>query len=234
VPTRPERRRPTGVRWALLASMVLVGVGLWYVSRPAPSQSQLEPGPEATTPPGAPESVAKHTVPALDHAEGDPCAGLELLDVEAGGDGSAQGVWLRNPRTGPSLVRPGGQFSKLTLTRIKAVGPGYRSAKVWFGTSPRPCELDAVPGIELAQALPPPPTAPVPTTPPPATAKPVSDGPPPHPALPGQAPRISEKEPLLDEVRNPALIASRFGSRSLGGGRSFSRAVSASVDAEAP
>lgn len=207
------------MRWGLPALTGIVAVGLWYLSRPAPAPPELDPEPAEAAPPAALQ-VPGGTRTAVDRSGVDPCSGLELLDVEAGGDGRGQGVWLRNRLTGPLLVRPGGEFSKFTLTRIATVGPGHRSAKLWFGSDPRPCELDVVAGIDLARALPAPPAEPQSTR---------GEQPPP-PVLQPQGDEKYEREPQ-DQIRNPARAAQRFGRRPLGAGRSTGQASSASVDA---
>jgi hypothetical protein len=196
------------LRWGLLALVGLIGLGLWYASRPALSPPQ--PAPELTAAEPQVSEAPQDVAHAVDKLAGDPCSGLELLDVEARGDGSPQGVWLRNRETGPSLVRLGGRFSKFTLTRMEAAGPASQSAKLWFGPHPRPCELKVVPGIDLARALPNPPAA----------AKPAletSPSPPDSPAAQAPAQEVREEE-TQDRVRNPArLNERRWGRRALGG-----------------
>jgi hypothetical protein len=163
----------------------------------------------------APERVVGSM--AVDHPDGDACLGLELLDVEPGADGSAQGVWLRNRQAGPSLVRPGRQFSSFTLTRIATAGPGHQSAKLWFANNPRPCELEIVRGIDLARALA---TLPAP-------AKAMADALPP-PALTVRGQETRERVPL-HRIPIVAAAAKGYGLRSAGTGQPSSASVDAGL-----
>jgi len=132
-----QRPRLVFLRWALPTLLALAGFFLWRAFR-------------ASSPLPTPETDDE--APQLAQATSDPCAGLELLDIAVAGDGSAEGVWLRNRSAGPMLVRPGQQFSNLTLRHIATDGSG--SAKLWFAAHPRPCQLTLVPGIDLTRTLP--------------------------------------------------------------------------------
>jgi hypothetical protein len=203
------KQRAAFLRWALPTLLALVAFVLWNTFR----SSSTSPTPETS---GEEQQVAQ----AVDEPAGDPCAGLDLLDIEVGGDGTPQGVWLRNQTTGPLLVRPGGEFSMLTLTRIATGGPDSRGAKLWFAGHPRACQLTTVTGIDLARTLPAALAAPRASS----LASPASPPPP---------QRRYEKVPL-EMSHNPASTNEGWDQAAPGSARTPRRRGSAAIDAGGP